>query len=55
MQNKRRAWRSFLFFLLIGIAAVLFLFPIILEQVDAQIDELGITVGLPIEFLAAFH
>lgn len=53
MQNKRRAWRSFLFFLLIGVVAVLFLFPMILEQVNAQIDELGISVGLPIEFIAA--
>ncbi|MEK4564140.1 CPBP family intramembrane glutamic endopeptidase [Alkalihalobacillus sp. FSL R5-0424] len=52
MQVKRKAWRSFLCFLGIGIVAVLFLYPMLLEQISAQLDELGVSIGLPLELLA---
>ncbi|MFK3939184.1 CPBP family intramembrane glutamic endopeptidase [Alkalihalobacillus sp. NPDC078783] len=53
MHQKRKAWRSFLCFLFIGIVAVLTLYPMLLEQISAQLNDLGVSIELPLKLLTA--
>ncbi|MFB5662987.1 CPBP family intramembrane glutamic endopeptidase [Alteribacillus sp. HJP-4] len=52
MQHVRKPWRSFIFFLLVGVIAVLSLLPTHIELIPQQLEKLGVPLELPIEIIA---
>ncbi|MTH55563.1 CPBP family intramembrane metalloprotease [Bacillus mangrovi] len=52
MQKSRKPWRSFIFFLLVGVLAVLSLLPMQIELLPQQLEELGVPLELPVETMA---
>ncbi|WP_026702257.1 CPBP family intramembrane glutamic endopeptidase [Salibacterium aidingense] len=52
MQHPRKPWRSFVFFLFVGVIAVLSLLPMQIEILPRQLEELGVPLKLPIEIMA---
>lgn len=52
MQKSRKPWRSFIFFLLVGVLAVLSLLPMQIKLLPRQLEELGVPLELPVETMA---
>ncbi|MCP3029002.1 CPBP family intramembrane glutamic endopeptidase [Halobacillus sp. A5] len=52
MQQSRKPWRSFIFFLLVGVIAVFSLLPMHIELIPQQLEELSVPLELPIEIIA---
>ncbi|WP_079473952.1 CPBP family intramembrane glutamic endopeptidase [Marinococcus halophilus] len=52
MEQTKKPWRSFIFFLFVGVLAVFSLLPMQIELLPEQMEELGVPLELPIKIIA---
>ena len=52
METVRKPWRSFLFFMFLGVLAVLTLLPMYIEIIPEQLAEFGIPLTIPVHVIA---